>query len=230
MHQDVLNKWGFQRFVGGVFVGRSGRPSNGTIFQVHTPIDGTALATMMPADASDVARVVSEAVDAFKIWRTVPAPRRGEFVRRLGEKLRERKSDLATLVSLEAGKITQEALGEVQEMIDICDFAVGLSRQLYGLTIASERPGHRMMEQYHPLGPIGVITAFNFPVAVWAWNAMLAWVCGDPVVWKPSEKTPLTAIACQNIVAEVMADMPEVPAGVSCVVIGGADVGEALAC
>ena len=125
---------------------------------------------------------------------------RGQFVRRFGELLREHKDDLATLVSWEAGKITQEALGEVQEMIDICDFAVGLSRQLYGLTIASERPGHRMMEQWHPLGPVGVITAFNFPVAVWAWNAMLALVCGDPVVWKPSEKTPLSAIACQALV------------------------------
>src|SRR5207249_11646669 len=140
-----------------------------------------------------------------------PAPKRGEFVRRVGDKLRERKADLAKIVQLEAGKISQEALGEVQEMIDICDFAVGLSRQLYGLTIASERPGHRMMEQWHPLGAIGVITAFNFPVAVWAWNAMLAWVCGDAVIWKPSEKTPLCAVAVQTIVAEVLNEMPEVP-------------------
>ncbi|HEV2295075.1 MAG TPA: aldehyde dehydrogenase family protein [Tepidisphaeraceae bacterium] len=210
--------------VGGAWGATGGKP-----LVVKSPIDGRVLAEVTQATPRDVESVVASASEAFKAWRTVPAPKRGEFVRRVGEKLRERKVDLATLVSLEVGKITQEALGEVQEMIDICDFAVGLSRQLYGLTIASERPGHRMMEQYHPLGPIGVITAFNFPVAVWAWNAMIAWVCGDPVVWKPSEKTPLTAIACQNIVAEVMAEMPEVPAGVSCLVIGGADVGEALA-
>src|SRR5688572_48790 len=210
-------------------VGSEWRAASGKTLVVKSPIDGRVLAEIATATPRDVASVITAASEAFKTWRTVPAPKRGEFVRRVGEKLRERKADLATLVSLEAGKITQEALGEVQEMIDICDFAVGLSRQLYGLTIASERPGHRMMEQWHPLGPIGVITAFNFPVAVWAWNAMLAWVCGDPVVWKPSEKTPLTAIACQNIVAEVMKDMPDIPAGVSCVVIGGADVGEALA-
>ena len=213
----------------GSAVGSEWRATDGKPLVVKSPIDGRVLAEMTQATPRDVESVIASASEAFKAWRTIPAPRRGEFVRRVGEKLRERKADLATLVSLEAGKITQEALGEVQEMIDICDFAVGLSRQLYGLTIASERPGHRMMEQWHPLGPIGVITAFNFPVAVWAWNAMLAWVCGDPVVWKPSEKAPLTAIACQTIVAEVMADMPEVPAGVSCVVIGGADVGEALA-
>ncbi len=157
------------------------------------------------------------------------SPRRGEFVRRLGEKLRQHKSALAEIVQLEAGKITQEALGEVQEMIDICDFAVGLSRQLYGLTIASERPGHRMMEQWLPLGPIGVITAFNFPVAVWAWNAALAVVCGDPVIWKPSEKTPLTAIACMKIAAEVLKDMPDIPPATISVIIGKADVGHALA-
>jgi aldehyde dehydrogenase (NAD+) len=213
----------------GSAVGGTWRATGGSLLTVKSPIDACVLAEVTQATPRDVESVIASASEAFKTWRTIPAPKRGEFVRRVGEKLRERKADLATLVSLEAGKITQEALGEVQEMIDICDFAVGLSRQLYGLTIASERPGHRMMEQWHPLGPIGVITAFNFPVAVWAWNAMLAWVCGDPVVWKPSEKTPLTAIACQTIVAEVMADMPEVPAGVSCVVIGGADVGEALA-
>jgi aldehyde dehydrogenase (NAD+) len=213
----------------GSAVGGEWRATSGKPLVVKSPIDGRVLAEVTQATPHDVESVISSATEAFKTWRTIPAPKRGEFVRRVGEKLRQRKADLATLVSLEAGKITQEALGEVQEMIDICDFAVGLSRQLYGLTIASERPGHRMMEQWHPLGPIGVITAFNFPVAVWAWNAMLAWVCGDPVVWKPSEKTPLTAVACQNIVAEVMKDMPEVPAGISGVVIGGADVGEALA-
>ncbi len=213
----------------GSAVGAEWRATSGKVFVVKSPIDGQILAEIAGATPREVESVIGSATEAFKTWRTIPAPRRGEFVRRVGDKLRERKGDLATLVSLEAGKITQEALGEVQEMIDICDFAVGLSRQLYGLTIASERPGHRMMEQYHPLGPVGVISAFNFPVAVWAWNAMLAWVCGDPVVWKPSEKTPLTAIACQNIVAEVMATMPEVPPGISCVVIGGIEVGEALA-
>ena len=172
------------------------------------------------------------AQDAFLKWRLVPAPKRGEFVRRIGEKLRARKADLGALVSIEAGKITAEALGEVQEMIDICDFAVGLSRQLYGLTIASERPGHRMMEQWHPLGVVGVITAFNFPVAVWAWNAMLALVCGDTIVWKPSEKTPLTAVACQNILQEVIRESSDlnVPDAVSNVIIGDAtSVGEPLA-
>ena len=162
-------------------VGPDWRAAGGKPLVVRSPIDGRVLAEIATATPRDVESVIASASEAFKTWRTIPAPKRGEFVRRVGEKLRERKADLATLVSLEAGKITQEALGEVQEMIDICDFAVGLSRQLYGLTIASERPGHRMMEQWHPLGPVGVITAFNFPVAVWAWNAMLAWVCGDPV-------------------------------------------------
>src|SRR5437773_2100402 len=168
----------------------------GAALDVHSPINGALLATLKMATPADVQRAIDAADDAFLKWRLVPAPKRGEFVRRIGEKLRARKRELANVVCLETGKIMAEALGEVQEMIDICDFAVGLSRQLYGLTIASERPGHRMMEQWHPLGPIGVITAFNFPVAVWAWNAMLALVCGDSVVWKPSEKTPLTALAC----------------------------------
>src|SRR5687768_5939167 len=224
-----LKSLGISEKQSGAAIGAKWLDTKGKPVPARSPIDGRTLATVSWATTDDVNRAIDAAHEAFATWRTVPAPKRGEFVRRIGVKLRERKADLAHLVSLEAGKITQEALGEVQEMIDICDFAVGLSRQLYGLTIASERPGHRMMEQWHPLGPIGVITAFNFPVAVWAWNAMLAWVCGDPVVWKPSEKTPLTAIACQNIVAEVMADMPEVPPGISCVVIGGADVGEALA-
>jgi aldehyde dehydrogenase (NAD+) len=159
----------------------------------------------------------------------VPAPVRGEFVRQFGERLRRHKSDLATVVSAEAGKITQEALGEVQEMIDVCDFATGLSRQLYGRTMASERPGHRLSESWHPLGPVGVITAFNFPVAVWAWNAAIAWVCGDPVVWKPSEKTPLCALACQALVQQTLAGIGGVPAAISSVVVGGRDVGQAIA-
>ena len=214
----------------GVAVGRSIRATRGATLNARSPIDGSALATIRTAAPEDVSTAIDAAAEAFKSWRSVPAPKRGEFVRRIGSKLRERKAELASLVSWEAGKITQESLGEVQEMIDVCDFAVGLSRQLYGLTIASERPGHRMMEQWLPLGPIGVITAFNFPVAVWAWNAMIALVCGDTVIWKPSEKTPLTALACQKIVAQVMAEMPEVPDGACSVVIGnGPATGELLA-
>jgi aldehyde dehydrogenase (NAD+) len=203
---------------------------SGSKLNVRSPIDGRTLAAVRTAGPGDVDSAIDRATAAFKQWRTVPAPHRGEFVRRIGLALRGKKADLAALVTWETGKIVQEALGEVQEMIDVCDFAVGLSRQLAGLTIPSERPGHRMMEQWHPLGPIGVITAFNFPVAVWAWNAMLALVCGDSVIWKPSEKTPLTALACQNIAAEVMGQMPEVPADVLGVVIGaGPETGQAIA-
>ena len=187
------------------------------------------LATFAAATPQQVDQAVAAASEAFRSWRVVPAPVRGQLVRCLGERLREHKQELATLVSIEAGKITQEALGEVQEMIDICELAVGLSRQLFGKTIASERPLHRLAEQWHPLGPVGVITAFNFPVAVWAWNAAIAWVCGDPVIWKPSEKTPLTAIACQAIFQQSLAQCPDVPPAASTLVIGGADVGQALA-
>jgi aldehyde dehydrogenase (NAD+) len=214
----------------GLMIGRKQFATHGPSRIVRSPIDERELATINDAQASDVKIAVDAAVEAFKIWRLVPAPKHGEFVRRIGNKLREKKSELAELVTLEAGKITSESLGEVQEMIDICDFAVGLSRQLHGLTIASERPGHRMMEQWHPLGPVGIITAFNFPVAVWAWNAALALVCGDPVIWKPSEKTPLTALATHSIVAEVMREMPEIPDGIVSVVIGdGKNVGQSLA-
>jgi aldehyde dehydrogenase (NAD+) len=198
----------------------------------RSPIDGQQLASIRAHSAAEVADAVSRAEDAFLIWRNVPAPRRGELVRLLGEELRTHKSALGQLVTIEAGKILQEGLGEVQEMIDICDFAVGLSRQLYGLTIATERPKHRMMEQWHPLGVVGVISAFNFPVAVWAWNAALALVCGNSVVWKPSEKTPLTALACQALLerayAKFAAGGHAVPSGLSQVIIGGADVGAAL--
>jgi aldehyde dehydrogenase (NAD+) len=193
----------------------------------RTPITGGELGRLRSHSAAEVADVVGAAQDAFRSWRTVPAPVRGALVRELGELLREHKDDLGALVSIEAGKIRSEGLGEVQEMIDICDLAVGLSRQLHGLTIASERPGHRMMEQWHPLGVVGVISAFNFPVAVWSWNAALAFVCGDPVVWKPSEKTLLTALACQALVAEA-ARRVGAPAAVSSVVLGGVEVGEAL--
>src|SRR4051812_17791780 len=194
---------------------------------VRTPITGGELARLRSHSPAQVAETVTAAQDAFRQWRTVPAPVRGALVRELGELLREHKDDLGALVSIEAGKIRSEGLGEVQEMIDICDLAVGLSRQLFGLTIASERPGHRMMEQWHPLGVVGVISAFNFPVAVWSWNAALAFVCGDPVVWKPSEKTMLTALACQALVSEA-ARRVGAPDNVSRLVLGDAAVGEAL--
>ena len=168
---------------------------------MRTPITGEVIANLHSTSEADAEAAIARSVEAFQVWRDVPAPRRGELVRLLGEELRQEKEALGALVTLEAGKIGQEGLGEVQEMIDICDFAVGLSRQLYGLTIASERPGHRMMETWHPLGPVGIITAFNFPVAVWSWNAALALVCGDPVIWKPSSRTPLTALACQALFA-----------------------------
>ncbi len=193
----------------------------------RTPITGGELARVRANTADDVRTAIGRAQEAFVTWRSVPAPMRGQLVRELGELLREHKNDLGALVSLEAGKIRSEGLGEVQEMIDICDLAVGLSRQLFGLTIASERPGHRMMEQWHPLGVVGVISAFNFPVAVWSWNAALALVCGDPVVWKPSEKTLLTALACQALVAEA-ARRVGAPEAVSAVVVGGPDVGAVL--
>lgn len=213
-----------------VGIGNRWSPGSGPPLTVRSPIDGSELASFPAALPEDVTEVVKAAGEAFTIWRMVPAPRRGELVRIIGEKLRERKQDLAALVSWESGKITQEALGEVQEMIDVCDFAVGLSRQLYGLTIASERPRHRLAEQWHPLGPVGVITAFNFPVAVWAWNAMIGLVCGDPIVWKPSEKTPLCAMACQAIVTQAIQQMSEAPPAVTSFVVGlGPEVGQALA-
>ena len=176
-----------------IWIGGEGLDGTGSPLTGCSPIDGATLTTFASARVADVPRVLAAASEAFSNWRVLPAPQRGEFVRRVGNRFREMKTDLAAVITAEAGKITQEALGEVQEVIDICDFAVGLSRQLYGLTIATERPGHRLAEQWHPLGPIGVITAFNFPMAVWAWNAALAWVCGDPVVWKPSEKAPFRA-------------------------------------
>ncbi|SDE07297.1 aldehyde dehydrogenase (NAD+) [Ruegeria marina] len=196
--------------------------------RVTSPIDGSLLGEVHEMPVSGMDAVLYRAKSAFKVWRSVPAPRRGELIRLLGEELRAAKADLGALVSWEAGKITSEGLGEVQEMIDICDFAVGLSRQLYGLTIASERPGHRMMETWHPAGPVGVISAFNFPVAVWSWNAALAIVCGDPVIWKPSEKTPLTALACQKIFDRAAARFGDAPEGLLQTLIGGAELGRAL--
>ena len=226
---SALEKFGITQSTNAVWIGGESKVGAGEAIEVRSPIDGRTLATIKCATGADAQRAIDASAEAFMKWREIPAPRRGEFVRRLGDRLRRQKADLARIVQLEAGKITQEALGEVQEMIDICDYAVGLSRQLYGLTIASERPGHRMMEQWLPLGPIGVITAFNFPVAVWMWNAAIALVCGDAVVWKPSEKTPLTAVACMRIAADVLREMPEVPPAVLSVVIGKADVGQALA-
>jgi aldehyde dehydrogenase (NAD+) len=197
--------------------------------QVRSPIDGGVIGRLASMQPSEVDAVVRRAQEAFLAWRTVPAPRRGELVRLFGEELRNAKDSLGKLVSIETGKILSEGLGEVQEMIDICDFAVGLSRQLYGLTIASERPGHRMMETWHPLGVVGVISAFNFPAAVWAWNSALAFVCGDPVIWKPSEKTPLTALACQALFERAAKRFGDAPKGLSQVLVGDRDAGEALA-
>jgi len=217
-HKDVL-----------LNAGLSEAEITGGTLDVVSPIDGEVAAKVTETKAADMDRVIGTAQEAFRAWRQVPAPRRGELVRLFGEELRKAKDDLGAIVTLEAGKITSEGLGEVQEMIDICDFAVGLSRQLYGLTIASERPGHRMMETWHPMGPVGIITAFNFPVAPWSWNAALALVCGDPVIWKPSEKTPLTALVTQKIFERAVAKFgDDAPEGLSQVVVGGADVGDAL--
>jgi aldehyde dehydrogenase (NAD+) len=204
-------------------------PWQGEELTVTSPVDGQVLATLRTSTTEEVEEAIAKASHAFESWRHVPAPRRGELIRLLGEQLRTHKETLAQLVTWECGKILEEGRGEVQEMIDICDFAVGLSRQLYGLTIASERPEHVMMENWLPLGPVGVITAFNFPVAVWAWNAALAFVCGDPVVWKPSEKTPLTALACHQLFLQACEQWgEEAPEGLSSVVLGAVAVGEQL--
>ncbi len=202
---------------------------SGGLLAVRSPIDGAEIARVSETPPSDMPAVIARAQSAFRVWRDVPAPRRGELVRLLGEELRASKDALGALVTLEAGKIVSEGLGEVQEMIDICDFAVGLSRQIYGLTIASERPGHRMMETWHPMGPCAVISAFNFPVAVWSWNAALALVCGDPVIWKPSEKTPLSALATMKILGRALTRFgADAPQGLAQIVVGGPAIGEAL--
>jgi aldehyde dehydrogenase (NAD+) len=203
------------------------RLSGGSLI-VSSPTNGEVIAQVAAADADAARRAIEAAHAAFLMWRNMPGPRRGELVRLLGEELRAVKTPLARLVTIEAGKIASEGAGEVQEMIDICDFAVGLSRQLHGLTISSERPGHRMMETWHPAGVVGIISAFNFPVAVWAWNAALALVCGDAVVWKPSEKTPLTALASMAALERAMARFGEAPQGLAACLTGGPDVGEAL--
>ena len=199
--------------------------SNGDSIISYSPVDGKEIGTVSITSYEDYYKVIESAQSAFKYWRTVPAPERGEIVRQFGNKLRELKEPLGVLVSYEMGKSFQEGLGEVQEMIDICDFAVGLSRQLHGLTMHSERPGHRMYEQYHPLGIVGIISAFNFPVAVWSWNTALAWICGDVCVWKPSEKTPLCSVACQKIIADILKEN-DLPEGISCLINGDYKVGE----
>lgn len=210
----------------GVAIGKEWQATNEKT-PSYSPVDGQLVAKVGLADEEVYNKVINRAQEAFETWRLTPAPARGEIVRQIGEKLRQNKVALGKLVSYEMGKSYQEGLGEVQEMIDICDFAVGLSRQLHGFTMHSERPMHRMYEQYHPLGVVGIITAFNFPVAVWSWNAMLAWVCGNACVWKPSEKTPLTAVACQHIVNDVF-ERNNVPNGVSCLVSGDSTIGKLL--
>lgn len=211
----------------GVSTGANHWQGNGAILESYSPVDGQLIAKIGTATKEDYVKVIEASKEAFKTWRMMPAPKRGEIVRQIGEELRNYKQELGALVSYEMGKSYQEGLGEVQEMIDICDFAVGLSRQLHGFTMHSERPLHRMYEQYHPLGIVGIITAFNFPVAVWSWNTALAWICGDPCIWKPSEKTPLCSIACQKITARVFA-RNNVPEGISCIINGDYTIGEML--
>lgn len=226
--QDILRNLGLFEVNSGAGTGTRWIECSGAPIESMSPIDGSLLAAVRQASEDDYEEVALTARDAFKWWRMVPAPRRGEIVRQIGNAFRARKRDLAVLISLEMGKILAEAEGEVQEMIDICDFAVGQSRMLYGLTMPSERPGHRMYEQWHPLGPAGVITAFNFPVAVWSWNAMIALTAGDVVIWKPSGKAPLSAVAAANIVAGVLQEN-DLPEGILNVVVGsGATIGEHL--
>jgi aldehyde dehydrogenase (NAD+) len=222
--RSILDQLGIKEVNSGASTGTYWFNTRGNEIQSFSPVDGNLIAAVRSATEVEYEASILKGQEAFKEWRLVPAPKRGEIVRQLGMKLREFKEPLGKLVSYEMGKSYQEGLGEVQEMIDICDFAVGLSRQLNGSTLHSERPVHRMYDQYHPLGIVGIISAFNFPVAVWCWNTALAWICGDVCVWKPSEKTPLTAIACQKIVAEVFQNN-QVPEGVSSVIIGGADLG-----
>lgn len=212
----------------GAAIGGKWLESGAATIESRSPVDGQLIASVTLADEAAYESVIEAAQNAFKSWRLVPAPKRGEIVRQLGEALRQKKEPLGKLVSYEMGKSLQEGLGEVQEMIDICDFAVGLSRQLYGLTMHSERPSHRMYEQWHPLGITGIISAFNFPVAVWSWNAAIAWVCGDVCVWKPSEKVPLSAIACQKIAQEVF-EANDIDGGICGLVVGDAEIGKRMA-
>jgi len=220
----MLQELGLKAINNGTSTGKNSFSSNETI-ESYSPVDGLLIGKVTITSQEDYEKVMISASEAFAFWKKKPAPFRGEIVRQFAQKLRVKKEALGKLVSYEMGKSYQEGLGEVQEMIDICDFAVGLSRQLHGLTMHSERPGHRMYEQYHPLGVVGIISAFNFPVAVWAWNTALAWICGDVCVWKPSEKTPLCGIACQHIIAEVFAEN-NLPEGISCLINGNYKVGE----
>ena len=222
--QDQLNLLGLSKENSGTKIGNSSI-KGGSVIQSHSPVDGSLIGAVDTTTKEGYEAVMKSAEEAFKSWRVTPAPLRGEIVRQFGERLRTLKAPLGALVSYEMGKSLQEGLGEVQEMIDICDFAVGLSRQLHGLTMHSERPGHRMYEQYHPLGIVGIISAFNFPVAVWSWNTALALICGDVCVWKPSEKTPLCGVACQKILADVLEEN-SIPAGVSSLINGDYAIGE----
>jgi len=217
--EQALKTLGIQDTQSGVWVGNKALKSNGAEIESYSPTNGKFIAKVGTADAANYEEVMKANTEAFKTWRTMPAPQRGEIVRQFGNELRKVKAELGALVSYEMGKSYQEGLGEVQEMIDICDFAVGLSRQLYGLTMHSERPGHRMYEQWHALGTVGVISAFNFPVAVWSWNTALAWVCGDVCIWKPSSKVPLCAVACQQIIGKVL-EANNLPGGISTLVCG----------
>jgi aldehyde dehydrogenase (NAD+) len=225
---DFLKKLKVESMNQGSSTGSQWLSSKGGKIDSITPVDGSLIGSVEAADKDTYEAVITKAQQAFKEWRKWPAPKRGEIVRQIGEALRAKKEELGKLVSYEMGKSYQEGLGEVQEMIDICDYAVGLSRQLTGLTMHSERPGHRMYEQWHPLGLVGIITAFNFPVAVWSWNSMIAWVCGDVCIWKPSEKTPLCAVACQLIAQEVF-ERNGVPEGVSNLLVGDREIGEMMA-
>ena len=226
--QDLLAQLGIQASNQGTGTGTQWIESNGKAIDSYSPVDGKHIASVTATDEAAYEKAIAKAGEAFLQWRLWPSPKRGEVVRQFAEALRQYKEPLGRLVSYEMGKSLQEGLGEVQEMIDICDFAVGLSRQLHGLTMHSERPGHRMYEQWHPLGIVGIISAFNFPVAVWSWNAALAWVCGDVCVWKSSEKTPLCGIACQHIIADVFRKN-EVPEGVCTLITGERNLGERLA-
>jgi aldehyde dehydrogenase (NAD+) len=226
MNRDFLKQLGLQKENDGTSTGQKSSNS-GNYIKSYSPVDGEYIGSVSVTTRVEYDATIQTAKEAFKVWRTIPAPKRGEIVRQYGEELRKYKEPLGQLVSYEMGKSLQEGWGEVQEMIDICDFAVGLSRQLYGLTMHSERPGHRMYEQWHPLGIVGIISAFNFPVAVWSWNSMIALVCGDVCVWKPSEKTPLCGVACQNIFHTVLKNN-DVPEGVSCMINGDYQVGEMM--
>ncbi|MEL7163013.1 MAG: aldehyde dehydrogenase family protein, partial [Bacteroidota bacterium] len=225
MNKDFLQELGLAADNDGTSTGRDSHHNPAQHLTSLSPVDGREIGRVSVTTKEQYESVIASAQEAFQTWRNMPAPQRGEIVRQYGDALREHKDALGRLVSYEMGKSLQEGWGEVQEMIDICDFAVGLSRQLYGLTMHSERPLHRMYEQWHPLGIVGIISAFNFPVAVWSWNSMIALVCGDVCIWKPSEKAPLCGVACQNIWAKVAADN-DLPEGISCLVNGDYQIGE----